>query len=113
MQHEQIFLYIRENLMTVAMVSGGIVFMIWLMILFQVTRTRREAHKICKKIQQYFDVILADDPQEEQPLPEESTLENTQVLATQAAAAPSIQAEEAPKSEEDVKLLMEVLSEVF
>ena len=67
MQQEQIILYLRENIVAVAMWAGGIVLFIWLLILFQVTRTRREVHQICKKIRKYFEVILAEDTQEAPP----------------------------------------------
>lgn len=113
MQQEQMILYIRENLLTIAMVSGGIVFMIWLIILFQVTRTRREVHKICKKIRRYFDVILAEEPAEAQPAQKEPSPENTQASVSLAKEEPSTQAKVQEKNEEDAKLLMEVISEVF
>ena len=113
MQQEQVILYIRENLMTIAMVSGGIVLGVWLLILFQVTRTRREVHKICKKIRRYFDVILAEDPKEEQQPTEEPVSDNTRIPVYQVAEEPSIEEQKAEKSEEDIRLLMDVISEVF
>ena len=89
MQQEQMIQYLRENMVIVAMAAGGICLFIWLLVLIQVTRTRREVHKICEKIRRYFEVILADDTKEEVP------------------------AGDAKKNEEDAKLLMEIISEVF
>lgn len=110
MQQEQLILYLRENMEMIVIAAGGISLLIWLLIFIQVTRTRREVHNICKKILRYFDVILADDAKEEAP-PQKEAPENTKLAVYEAAKQPD--AQEAKKNEEDAKLLMEVISEVF
>ena len=110
MQQEQMIQYLRENMVTIGMAAGGICLLIWLLVLIQVTRTRREVHKICKKIRRYFEVILAEDTKEEVPVQKESP-EHTQLPACEAAQEAPVQ--DTKKSEEDAKLLMEVISEVF
>ncbi|MCI9378909.1 MAG: hypothetical protein HFI06_10405 [Eubacterium sp.] len=110
MQQEQMIQYLRENMVIVAMAAGGICLFIWLLVLIQVTRTRREVHKICEKIRRYFEVILADDTKEEVPEQKEPP-ENIQ--PTVCEAAEEAPAGDAKKNEEDAKLLMEIISEVF
>ena len=109
MQQEQMILYIRENMMTIALAAGGIVLLIWLFILIQVTRTRREVHRVCKKIYRYFEVILADDAADDAPVNEAAAAE-PQMLKQQT---PEEAKQQEHKAEEDVKLLMDVISEVF
>ncbi len=110
MQQEQIILYLRENIVAVAMWAGGIVLFIWLLILFQVTRTRREVHQICKKIRKYFEVILAEDTQEAPPAEEAVAKEEQEQKAPEPDPA---LLQETLKDEADAKLLMEVISEMF
>lgn len=110
MQQEQIILYIRENIMAVAIATAGLSLLIWLLILFQVTRTRREVHKICKKIRRYFDVILADETKEAS---EETETAKEDGQAVKASEEEEQLLRKAQKDEEDAKLLMEVISEVF
>lgn len=110
MQQEQMMLYLRENIVIVSAAAGGVALLIWVSILFQVTRTRREVHKICKKIRRYFDVIMADDTQEAEPVQEEKA-EDLQVPVYEVSKEAA--AQNPGKSEEDVKLLMDVISEVF
>lgn len=107
---EQMELYIGKNMEVTAMAALGAVLFLLLLILFQVTRTRREVHKICKKIRKYFDVVFTDtEPEEtviEEPVKEEEVpvYQTTEEWKKQNAEQ---------KDADDVKLLMEVISEVF
>lgn len=113
MLQEQILSYIRENAVMVAVVSGGIGLFLLLIMLVQVSGMRREIRKICKKIRQYFDVVLADTPIEEAQAKEDCPKEaQVQTEACQTAEEIERQNEER-KKEEDMKLLMDVISEVF
>ena len=113
MQQEQMILYIRENIMTIALTAGGIVLLIWLFILVQVTRTRREVHKVCKKIYRYFEVILADEAAEEAEASPVNEAVSADAQIPQQQAPKETPQQRAHKTEEDVKLLMDVISEVF
>lgn len=109
MFQEQILLYIRENTAAAA-VLAGIVF--WLLLIFiQVTRTRREVHKICEKIRKYFDVILSED-ETELPEAEERNYEETQIPVYQTAEEQQTEREDS-REREELKVLMDVISEVF
>lgn len=110
MLQEQIIPYIRENPVTVSLVAGMIILFLLLLIFIQVTRTRHEVHKICKKIKKYFDVILSDSEPEEEPIEEPETAEQIPVYRT---AEDLKKEQEMRKREEDAKLLMDVISEVF
>ena len=55
MVQEQIMLYIRENAVAAAALTG--IILLLLLVLIQVTRTRQEVHKICQKIRRYFEEI--------------------------------------------------------
>ena len=113
MLQEQILSYIRENAVMVAVVSGGIGLFLLLIMLVQVSGMRREIRKICKKIRQYFDVVLADTPIEEAQAKEDCPKE-AQVQAEACQTAEDIERQnEERKKEEDMKLLMDVISEVF
>lgn len=107
---EQMELYIGKNMGITAMAAGAAALFLLLLILFQVTRTRREVHKICKKIRKYFDVVLADAAPEETPAEEEAK-ENPVPVYQTTEDWKKQNAEQ--KAAEDAKLLMEVISEVF
>lgn len=109
MLQEQIMLYIRENTMILAMSAGIIVLFLLLLVLVQVTRTRREVHKICKKIRRYFDVVLSEE--EQTPVPEEVP-QDMQILESQTEDEWQRQ-QERRQAEADAQLLMDVISEVF
>lgn len=108
---EQIFTYIRQNTMIIAMAAGGVAFLLLLIVLVQVTRTKREVHKICKKIRRYFDVILSEDTKEE-PKKEPKRDVDMQVPVYQQDKDWQKEQEER-KKEEDVRILMDVISDVF
>ena len=109
MFQEQIMLYIRENAAAAILLAGIVLLLI--LVLIQVTRTRQEVHKICQKIRRYFDVILSEE-EPDVPAAGENSSEEIQIPVYQTA-------EDEPKIEEDatdveeLKLLMEVISEVF
>lgn len=106
---EEIMLYVREN--TVAAVSlAGVVFLL-LLVLIQVTRTRKEVHKICQKVRRYFDVILSEE-ETDAPAAEENSSEEIEIPVYQAVEE-SQKIEEDATDVEELKLLMEVISEVF
>ena len=110
MLQEQIITYIRENPVTTFLAAGIIILFILLLIFIQVTRTRYEVHKICKKIKKYFDVILTESEPEAEPVKEKETAEQIPVYRT---AEDWKKEQELKKREEDAKLLMDVISEVF
>ncbi len=108
MVQEQIMLYIRENAVAAAALTG--IILLLLLVLIQVTRTRQEVHKICQKIRRYFEVILAGD--EETSVVEEESPEEIQIPVYQTMEEKQ-ETEEDSKDREELKLLMEVISEVF
>ena len=110
MQQEQIILYLRENIVAVAMWAGGIVLFIWLLILFMVKRTRRYEKKYFKICLSVFEVILAEDTQEAPPAEEAGAKEEQEQKAPEPDPA---LLQETLKDEADAKLLMEVISEMF
>ena len=83
MLQEQIITYIRENPVTTFLAAGIIILFILLLIFIQVTRTRYEETETAEQIPVYR---TAEDWKKEQEL---------------------------KKREEDAKLLMDVISEVF
>ena len=109
MVQEQIMLYIRENAVAVVVLTG--MFFLLLLVFVQVRQTRQEVHKICEKIRRYFEVILAEE-EEEAPVVEEASSEEIQIPVYQTMEAEQ-EKEEDSKDREELKLLMEVISEVF
>ena len=101
--------YIRENHQMMMMAFAGLVILCLLVILFQVSRTHRKVHKICKKIRKYFDVILTEETGEKaadlttamEKQPEYSSVESAQ------------RQKESLQKQKDAKLLMDVISDVF
>ncbi len=110
MLQEQIIPYIRENPITTAIAAGLVVLFFLLLIFAQVTRTRYEVYKICKKIRKYFDVILSDGEPEGEPAQEVKTEGEIPVYQT---ADDWQKQQELEKKAADAKLLMDVISEVF
>lgn len=110
MLQEQMILYIRENMMIIAASFGGISFLLLLINFFQVAGMRREVHQICKKIHKYFEIVLSDNPLEKT---EEDFKERQIKEAPAYQGSDEKQLQEERKKEEDVKLLMDVISEVF
>ena len=100
---DQIMLYVRENTMVTAMAAGVSILFLLLLVLLQVTRTRREVHKICKRIRKYFDVVFTEEEPVAEPVKE--TAQEVQI--------PVYKTQEEQKKAEDARLLMEVISEVF
>lgn len=109
MLQEEFMLYIRENSLILAISAGIVVLFLLLLILVQVTRTRREVHKICKKIRRYFDVILSEEAPEPEPA---AAPEAAQVMECQTEDEWQRQ-QEKRQAEADAQLLMDVISEVF
>lgn len=109
MFQEQIMLYIRENTVAAAVLAGIVILL--LLVFVQVTRTRREVHKICSKIRKYFDVILSEE-ETEPPAAEEKPMEEAQIPVYQTGAEEQMVQEES-KDTEELRILMDVISEVF
>ncbi len=109
MLQEQIMLYIRENTVMIGILSSIVILL--LLVMIQVTRTRREVHKICGKIRKYFDVILSED-EEEAPAAKEETQEEIQIPVYQTAEEEQTGQEDS-KENEELRLLMDIISEVF
>ena len=107
---QEMILYIRGNLVTTALIAGGVLFFLLLVILIQVSRTKHEVHKICKKIRRYFEVVLDGTPETESE--QADALETAKVPVYQTTTGRQKEAEEQRKSE-DAKLLMDVIQEVF
>ena len=107
---DQIMLYVRENTMVTAMAAGVSILFLLLLVLLQVTRTRREVHKICKRIRKYFDVVFTEEEPIAEPVKEAAQEVQIPVYKTQEELQKE---QEEQKKAEDAKLLMEVISEVF
>lgn len=108
---EQMILYIRENTLLVSLAVGAVTLFLLLLVFIQVTRTRCEVHKICKKVQKYLDVIFAEDGSEDKA--EEPANEEVSTPVYQTPEECQKQQEAKKKAEEDAKLLIDVISEVF
>ncbi len=107
---DQIMLYVRENTMVTAMAAGVSILFLLLLVLLQVTRTRREVHKICKRIRKYFDVVFTEEEPIAEPVKEAAQEVQIPVYKTQEELQKE---QEEQKKAEDARLLMEVISEVF
>ena len=107
---DQIMLYVRENTMVTAMAAGVSILFLLLLFLLQVTRTRREVHKICKRIRKYFDVVFTEEEPIAEPVKEAAQEVQIPVYKTQEELQKE---QEEQKKAEDARLLMEVISEVF
>lgn len=115
----QVILYMRENQITIELIAGAILLLLLLVILFQVSRTRREVHKICKKIRRYFDVILTE-PAEKEPVGQagHEVLEKEVPICRSTDSLEKSDkeptgAERIRKEQNDAKLLMDIIQEVF
>lgn len=108
MLQEQMILYVREN---VLLIVGGVSLLVLLLVFIQVTRTRREVHKICKKIRKYFDVVLSEDTTE--TVKEEKCEDTDQKVPVYQISEEEGRKQEQQKKAADAKLLMDVIQEVF
>lgn len=105
----ELMLYVRENHSMVMAVAVGIIFLFMLLLLFQVTRTRREVHRVCKKVRKYFDVILAET---EEDVAKDMD-EKADVQPDKEMVKSEQQTKENLQKQKEVKLLMDVISDVF
>ena len=101
--------YIRENQFMLMGITTGIIGVCLLWILIQVSLTRHEVHKICKKIRKYFEIVLKED---EEILHTEENTEKEEYAAPIYEAVSDYEQEQ-KKKQRDAELLMEVISEVF
>ena len=106
---DQTLRYIGENTAFTAVTAGSVFLLLLLFILLQVVRTRCEAHKICKKIQGYLDVVFAED---EVTAKEETPINKEDNPCCQTAKESAVTQKE-QKDAEDARLLMDVISEIF
>lgn len=118
MFQDQILFYIRENQMMLTLIGEAVLLFFLLVVMIQVSRTRREVHKICKKIRKYFQVILTEPEEKEsdgQAL--EDDREEIPIYQTPASVAKQLEqaagAERLQKEQKDAKLLMDIIQEVF
>lgn len=110
MFQEQMNLYIRENGTMLLWILCGILFFMWLLLFIQVTRTSREVHRICKKIRKYFAVVM-EEGQTETALEQKISAPTEKRTVNRENS--EAEKQQAKRNEEDAKLLMEVIQEVF
>lgn len=124
MFQNQLYAYIRENEWMLAAVAAAVLLFLLLLILFQVSRTRREVHKICKKVRRYFEVILSEpqekvEPQREAAPREEEEQSRAEIPVYRISGENALRQESGKKEEKqlkeqrDAKLLMDIIQEVF
>ncbi len=114
---EQFFSYIRENQTLCSVAAYGILLLLCLFIFVEAARTRREVHRICKRIKRYFDVITREEEPDAQSEPElegEEAAQEPEVLMYQPAEEePEKKARQQLQDQQDAKLLMDVISDIF
>lgn len=108
MLQEQMILYVREN---VLLIVCGVSLLVLFIVFIQVTRTRREVHKICKKIRKYFDVVLSEETTE--TVKEKKHEDADQKVQVYQISEEERKQQEQQKKAADAKLLMDVIQEVF
>lgn len=124
MFQNQLYTYIRENEWMLAAVGAAVLLFLLLIILFQVSRTRREVHKICKKVRRYFEVILSESQEKEEPqseaVPYEEEEQSHADIPVYRMSDENVLRQESGKKEEkqlkeqrDAKLLMDIIQEIF
>lgn len=123
---EKVLTYIGENHILLEIIAAGILLLILLSVLFQLSRMKREIRKICRQVRKYLDVVMSgdaeseteeeeEDAEEEMPEPE---MDLQQIHTYQRrreldSVKKSQKPEEEKQSQKDAELLMEVISDVF
>ena len=123
---EKVLTYIGENHVLLEMIVVGVLLLILLSALFQLSRMKREIRKICRQVRKYLDVVMSEDTEaeaeeeeeeaeEEMPEPE---IEMQPIHTYQRSrefepVKKSQKSEEEKQSQKDAELLMEVISDVF
>lgn len=123
---EKVLTYIGENHILLEIIVAGVLLLILLSALFQLSRMKREVRKICRQVRRYLDVVMSEDTgrdteEEEEEIEEdvpEAELDLQQIHAYQRRrdlepVKKSQRTEEERQSQKDAELLMEVISDVF
>ena len=120
--------YIGENHILLEIITVGILFLLILAALIQLSRMKKEVSRICKQVRKYLDVVLADNTEEEEEEAEEEYIEEavpeekaqikeirTYQRKKEQSEPEKVQrkAEDARQSQRDAELLMDVISDVF
>ena len=123
---EKVLTYIGENHVLLEMIVVGVLLLILLSALFQLSRMKREIRKICRQVRKYLDVVMSEDTEaeaeeeeeeaeEEMPEPEieMQPIHTYQRRLEFEPVKKSQKSEEEKQSQKDAELLMEVISDVF
>ena len=120
---EKVLTYIGENHVLLEMIVVGVLLLILLSALFQLSRMKREIRKICRQVRKYLDVVMSEDTEaeeeeeaeEEMPEPEieMQPIHTYQRRREFEPVKKSQKSEEEKQSQKDAELLMEVISDVF
>ncbi|MDE6903794.1 MAG: hypothetical protein K2P76_02415 [Lachnospiraceae bacterium] len=123
---EKVLTYIGENHILLEILVAGVLLLILLSALFQLSRMKREVRKICRQVRRYLDVVMSEDTgrdteEEEEEIEEdvpEAELDLQQIHTYQRRrdlepVKKSQRTEEERQSQKDAELLMEVISDVF
>ena len=123
---EKVLTYIGENHVLLEMIVVGVLLLILLSALFQLSRMKREIRKICRQVRKYLDVVMSEDTEaeaeeeeeeaeEEMPEPEieMQPIHTYQSRREFEPVKKSQKSEEEKQSQKDAELLMEVISDVF
>lgn len=123
---EKVLTYIGENHILLEIIVAGVLLLILLSVLFQLSRMKREVRKICRQVRRYLDVVMSEDTgrdteEEEEEIEEdvpEAELDLQQIHTYQRRrdlkpVKKSQRTEEERQSQKDAELLMEVISDVF
>ena len=118
---EKVLTYIGENHVLLEMIVVGVLLLILLSALFQLSRMKREIRKICRQVRKYLDVVMSEgteaEAEEEEEMPEpEIEMQPIHTYQRRREFEPvkkSQKSEEEKQSQKDAELLMEVISDVF
>ncbi len=72
---EKVLTYIGENHVLLEMIVVGVLLLILLSALFQLSRMKREIRKICRQVRKYLDVVMSEDTEAEAEEEEEEAEE--------------------------------------
>jgi len=127
---EKVTTYIGENHILLEIITVGILLLLILAALIQLSRIKKEVSRICKQVRKYLDVVLADNTEEEE---EEAGAEEEYIEETVPEEKAQIKeirtyqrkkeqsepekvqrkAEDSRQAQRDAELLMDVISDVF
>lgn len=111
-------MYISENQEWAQMIILSLIFIFVFLATIELSLLKRQVKGICKTVKKYFDVILQDEENSKEELEEAFVLAEPegvpQIVKTsskEAAEKHKIQSQK--KQQEEAKLLMDVIQEVF